>query len=194
MFPASDDLLRLLARVKAGDPAAAREFHDRLTPHLFAVARKHLNAKARVLFDSIDIVQMAWQAFFNRPVESLTFEDSQHLLAYVLGVTRNQVRRVHREYLVRQATDLRRQTHLGLLGETAPDFPSPAADPQRAVDARIDLGQVIEEAEPPANLVLELLAAGCSVYRASVALGLGERTVYRLLERLQYRWKDGGGR
>src|SRR5258707_9658986 len=86
------DIAGFLARIQAGDEAAARELLARYEAEVRLVVRRQLPRLLRSRFDSLDFLQSVWGSFFRRvrsgPAE---FEDSRHLVAFLARAAKNKV-------------------------------------------------------------------------------------------------------
>ena len=63
-MPNEPDISDLIARAKAGDETAIREFLSRFEPEVRMMVRGRLPRMLRTQFDSMDFVQAVWQSFF----------------------------------------------------------------------------------------------------------------------------------
>ena len=63
-MPNDDEFSDLLARAKAGDEQAIREFVSRFEQDVRMMVRSRLPRKLRTQFDSTDFAQAVWQSFF----------------------------------------------------------------------------------------------------------------------------------
>src|SRR5262249_39297414 len=61
-----DSFADFLARLRAGDDAAARQLFDRFAGQLVALARRRFAAGLRHKVDPEDVVQSAYKSFFHR--------------------------------------------------------------------------------------------------------------------------------
>src|SRR5208337_3787798 len=97
MMPNEPDISELIARAKAGDDAAIREFLTRFEPEVRIMVRGRLPKLLRTRFDSMDFVQAVWQSFFaDLRSSSQRFENVHHLRGFLAGVARNKVYEEHR--------------------------------------------------------------------------------------------------
>src|SRR5208337_4782702 len=97
VMPNEPDVSDLIARAKAGDDAAIREFLTRFEPEVRIMVRGHLPRKLRTQFDSMDFVQAVWQSFFSGLRKSSRgFDNIHHLRGFLAGVARNKVFEEHR--------------------------------------------------------------------------------------------------
>src|ERR1700760_1718831 len=124
------DIAGFLARIQAGDEAAARELLARYEAEVRLVVRRQLPRLLRSRFDSLDFLQSVWGSFFRRvrsgPAE---FEDSRHLVAFLARAAKNKVIDEYRRAASRKQ-DTRRGDPLWTGGarpkEVAPDIDTPS--------------------------------------------------------------------
>lgn len=135
------DFAGLLARVRAGDPAAAADLVRRYEPAIrVAVRAGLLDPALRRHFDSMDVCQSVLGSFFARAaVGQYDLEQPAQLVALLVKMTRNKVAMQARHH--RQAKrDARRvaadDAALGGAAGTAPD-------PQRAAANRELLSAIL---------------------------------------------------
>jgi RNA polymerase sigma factor (sigma-70 family) len=80
----------LLARLNAGDAAAAEQVFVVYEPFLRMVVRRRLSRALRAKFDSMDIVQSVWADLLEGLRQSRwTFRDADQLRAFLFKMTRN---------------------------------------------------------------------------------------------------------
>src|SRR3954451_8653879 len=88
------DIPEFLARIQAGDEAAARELLTRYEAEVRLVVRRQLPRLLRSRFDSLDFLQSVWGSFFRRVRSGpglAEFEDQRHLVAFLARAAKNKV-------------------------------------------------------------------------------------------------------
>jgi RNA polymerase sigma-70 factor (ECF subfamily) len=190
------DILAFLARIKAGDEAAARELLTRYEAEVRLVVRRQLPRLLRSRFDSLDFLQSVWGSFFRRvrsgPAE---FEDSRHLVAFLARAAKNKVIDEYRRAASRKQ-DMHREEPLWTDGtrpkEVAADIDTPSELAQ-ANEVFIRLSELLPAER---RTILELKAEGLSSRDIGERLGISERTVQRVLEdlrrRVELEWETEG--
>src|SRR5438045_9603650 len=84
------ELSDFLARIRAGDEAAARELLARYEAEVRLVVRRQLPRLLRSRFDSLDFLQSVWGSFFRRVrTGPAGFEESRHLVAFLARAAKN---------------------------------------------------------------------------------------------------------
>ncbi len=83
-------LEEMLARLNAGDAAAAEQLFLAFEPFLRMVIRRRLSSSLRAKFDSADIVQSVWADVLDGLRQSKwKFQDVEQLRAFLVKMTRN---------------------------------------------------------------------------------------------------------
>ncbi len=190
------DIAAFLARIQAGDEAAARELLTRYEAEVRLVVRRQLPRLLRSRFDSLDFLQSVWGSFFRRvrsgPAE---FEDSRHLVAFLARAAKNKVIDEYRRAASRKQ-DMHREEPLWTEGtrpkEVAADIDTPSELAQ-ANEAFVRLSELLPAER---RTILELKAEGLSSRDIGERLGISERTVQRVLEdlrrRVELEWETEG--
>ena len=117
---AAADFERLLAGLRAGDPAAIDTVCRRYGGFLRVAVRRHLHPRLRPRFDSVDVVQDVWLSFLTIPPERLQFDKEQDFIAYLGRVVYHRV-----VELFRQRFDLQKDN---VAREASPELLSPGTD------------------------------------------------------------------
>jgi RNA polymerase sigma-70 factor (ECF subfamily) len=183
------DIPAFLARVQAGDEAAARELLARYESEVRLVVRRQLPRLLRSRFDSLDFLQSVWGSFFRRvrsasgPAE---FEDSRHLVAFLARAAKNKVIDEYRR-AASQKQDMHREEPLWGEGGRAKDVPAQTDSPSQVAEAREVFGRLRDLLPEDRRTILELKAEGLSSRDIGERLGVSERTVQRVLEDLRRR-------
>jgi RNA polymerase sigma-70 factor (ECF subfamily) len=185
---ASDSFADVMARLRAGDQAAAREVFERFVDKLVRLARRQFDAVLRGKVDAEDVVQSAYKSFFLRyGAGKLEIHDWANLWALLTVITlRKCFDRV--EYHRAERRDVRREAAAqpGAAG-TEPWWQAVAREPtpeEAAVLAETVelLLRGLDEEERP---VLEMSLQGYTTQEISERLGRPERSVRRLRERVR---------
>jgi RNA polymerase sigma factor (sigma-70 family) len=175
-----DKLETLLARLAAGDEAAAAQVFLTYEPFLRLVVRRQLSNRLRSRFDSTDIVQSVWCDLLRGfRAGAWTFPDVNHLRAFLVQATRR--RFLNRLRDVRPAVD-----HEQSLSENeiAAELVSPEPQPG-AVAAADDLWTRLLHLCPPAHRELLILKRqGLTLAELAARTGLHPSSVRRILYHL----------
>jgi RNA polymerase sigma-70 factor (ECF subfamily) len=186
----SESFIDVMARLRAGDEAAARLVFERFVHQLIRLARGQFDAVLRRKVDAEDVVQSAYKSFFLRYGEGkLEVPDWSKLWGLLTLITlRKCCDRV--AYHRAECRDVQREAaaHPGASGtepwwEAVAREPTPEEATVLAETVELLL-RSLEEGERP---VLELSLQGYTSAEISARLGLAERSVRRLRERIRKR-------
>jgi RNA polymerase sigma factor (sigma-70 family) len=173
----------LLARLCAGDDAAAEQVFLAYEPLLRMVVRRQLSPQLRPKFDSVDVVQSVWVDLLHGfRVAGWRFADAAHLRAFLLKATRNRFLdrlRQHQKALGRE---------LPLDGMDVEDLISPRQlRPSEVVQADELWEQVLALCPPAHRELLRLKKEGLPLADIAARTGLHESSVRRILYDLAQR-------
>jgi RNA polymerase sigma-70 factor (ECF subfamily) len=186
----SESFSDVIARLRAGDEAAAHEIFQRFVGKLVCLARRQLGAVLRRKVDPEEVVQSAYKSFFLRHgAGKLEVRDWDHLWGLLTVITlRKCFDRV--EYHHAECRDVKREAAArpGTAG-TEPWWEAVARDPapEEATVLAETVEQLLRELDDDQRPVLEMSLQGYSTQEISERLGLPKRSVRRLRERLRKR-------
>ncbi len=167
----------LLARLSAGDDAAAAQAFLAYEPLLRLVVRRQLSNRLRSKFDSTDIVQSVWCDLLRGfRAGTWKFPDSDHLRAFLVQATQH--RFLNRLRDVRRAVDLEQPlSENGMATNLVSREPRPSA-----LAASDELWNKLVELCPPAHReLLSLKRQGLTLAELAARTGLHPSSVRRIL-------------
>jgi RNA polymerase sigma factor (sigma-70 family) len=181
-----DDFADLMARAKAGDQAAIRDFLLRFEPEVRMMVRARLPKKLRTQFDSLDIVQAVWQSFFSDlPQDTPDFLKVEHVHGFLAGVVRNKVYEQHRKLTRTAKYNISREERL-YIRRGDRDVPreviSPEPSPSQAAQASDRMAQLTEGRSPSEVKVITLRREGLTFDEIAAQIGVNEKTVRRIID------------
>ncbi len=180
-----DEFGDLMQRLREGSDEAARELLDRYGEHILRVVRRRLNRQMRSKFDSIDFVQAVWASFFADLPQERQFDCPEALMAFLVTLAQNKVIEAVRQRLRSRKFDITREKALPAVDEDT-DFglrtrePSPS---QVAV-ANEEWRRLLADLPAHYQRMLVLLREGHTQKDIALELGVNEKTVRRVLDRL----------
>jgi RNA polymerase sigma factor (sigma-70 family) len=176
----------LLEKLCSGDAAAAALAFVTYEPYLRMVVRRHLSAKLRAKFDSMDIVQSAWADVLKGFRSGRwQFADAAHLRAFLIKVTRN--RFLNRLRQQRRALEHERavpDTTLCEMSSTVEERPSSVAEAEDLWEELLSL------CHPSHRELLHLRRLGLPLAEVASRTGLHKSSVRRILYDLARRWVE----
>jgi RNA polymerase sigma-70 factor (ECF subfamily) len=174
----------MMRRVQAADPEAIRRLIREYGPHILRVVRRRLHQRMRSQFDSHDFVQDVWAGFFAAP-PATTFDQPEALIRYLVRMARNKVVDAFRQRMETQTTNPNRARSLdGSAAGHATGLRADAPTPSRVAMAREQWEQLLRDQPVHYQRVLLLLSQGLTQQQVADELGIHERTVRRVVEKV----------
>jgi RNA polymerase sigma-70 factor (ECF subfamily) len=186
VMPDDDEFTDLVARARAGDAKAIRDFLSRFEREVRMMVRARLPKRLSTRFDSLDFVQAVWQSFFvDRPLDSPEFDKVEHLRGYLAGVVRNKVFEQHRRLTRTGKYDLSREERLYVRcgdRDVPRDVAAPDPSPSQAAQASDRMAQLTAGRSPRSVDVISLRREGLTFDEIAAQTGVNERTVRRIIK------------
>ncbi len=187
---ANDSFTDVMARLRAGDQAAAREIFQRYVDKLLRLARSHFDAVLRRKVDPEDVVQSAYKSFFLRyGAGKLEIQDWDNLWGLLTMITlRKCFDRV--EYHRAQIRDVQREANVPPdASGTGPWWEAVAREPtpEEAAVLAETVEQLLGDLDANERPIVQMSLQGYTATEISQQLGFAERSVRRLRERIRKR-------
>jgi RNA polymerase sigma-70 factor (ECF subfamily) len=193
MATRDDDWGRLVAGLRAGDPDVAREFCDRFGPALGRVADQRLPTQLRRRLGAEDVVQSACRTFLRRAQEGeFRLADDDSLWQLMCAITLTKLREHVRFHMRRKrGVDLEEPLAPAPAGESGegPPLAASGPTPDEAAEFADQFSHLLEGLDPEERLVVQLRFEEFTNDQIATSLNCSERTVRRLLKRVQNRLK-----
>jgi RNA polymerase sigma-70 factor (ECF subfamily) len=176
----------LVERWRAGDQDAARRLFDRYVDRLAAVARQRIGHRLTARVDPDDVVQSVFRTFFGRLRDGQFSIDEQDDLCKLLTkiTVHKTLRQVEFQLAQRrnpgQETPQGEASHERLMELLAHD-PSPEA----TVNFLDEFQHFLSGLRPEERAILELRFQGHDNDEVAVKLGVSDRKVRRVVERMR---------
>ena len=179
------DFAALIESVRLGDESAVAVLLGRFEPEIRTMVRIRLPRILRNQLDSMDIVQAVWTSVFAKPDDVARFADVGEFRGFLAGVARNKVYEEHRRRTRTKKYDLGREERLYVRkGER--DVPrevvAPDPTPSEEVQADDRLHQLTQGLNPEEVQVVELRRQRLTFDEIARRLGIGERSVRRVID------------
>jgi RNA polymerase sigma-70 factor, ECF subfamily len=189
MPPEDDHWQRLIQGLRTGDSRIAQEFWDQYGALLLQVAERHLGGKLRRRVGPEDVVQSACRTFLRRArLGEFQLPDSAALWHLLCAITLNKVRQ-QTTFHLRQKRGLDRELPLdpepGEDRGIDPQAPGPT--PAEAAEFADQFQQLLGELDEEERQMVDLKLQECTHEEVAEQLGCSERTVRRVMKRLQAR-------
>ncbi len=183
-----EDWGTLVRGFRDGDPDAVRVFWDRYGPLLHRVADSHMADRLKARVGPEDVVQSACRTFFRRAkAGQLQLDDSEGLWRLLCAITLNKVRKQAR-YHRQQRRSLDREVPAAS-SEDSTSGGVPVADhrpaPDEAVAFADEFEQLLDGLNAEERAIVDLKLQDLTHEQAAERLGVSERTVRRVIQRLR---------
>jgi RNA polymerase sigma factor (sigma-70 family) len=179
---------RMIAGLRDGDSAVLGDFCRHYGEMLHGLARKHLPRAIQRRVGPEDVVQSVCRTFLMRARRGeFQLNDSDDLWGLLCAITLTKVREQTRFHL-RQRRGLDREQVLTPAEDGSGSGPQPVAagaDPAEAAAFADCFQQLIAGLDEEERQVVDLKLQDCTQEEIAARLGCSERTVRRLLKRVQ---------
>jgi RNA polymerase sigma factor (sigma-70 family) len=189
MSPEQDRWQQLIQGLRQGDRAATHAFWDQYGALLQQVAEKHLTGGLRRRVGPEDVVQSACRTFLRRAQGGeFQLEDSEGLWRLLCAITLTKIREQARFHL-RQKRGLDQEIALQAGPDASADFPlaAPGPTPAEATEFADQFEQLLAGMDDEERAIVDLKLQDCRHEEVADKLGCSERTVRRVLKRVQAR-------
>ena len=181
---------QLLERIRAGSPEAVQQFLQRYGRHILTVIRQKLNVQMRSVFDSLDFLQDVWTSFFNGELD-LKFHDPAALMRYLTQMARNKIADEARKRLGGGKFGFQGESSLeGSARAHAEGLADSGGTPAELAAAKEEWNRLLAGRPFHHVRILQMLGEGHTHDEIAAALGLNEKTVYRLIQKITARSKS----
>jgi RNA polymerase sigma-70 factor, ECF subfamily len=190
MSMAGDNWDQLINGLRQGDRQVVQEFCERYGASLERLAQKHLPAGLRRRVGPEDVVQSACRTFLRRTQGGeFQLSDSEDLWRLLCAITLTKVREQARFHM-RQKRGLDQEVALAhtqdsLASAFQPIAPGPT--PAEAAEFADHFQKIISALDEEERQVVDLKLQECTTEEMAERMGCSERTVRRILKRVQSR-------
>ena len=179
----SKDFHELMREVRSGSSAAARELHQMYESHVLRYVRRRMPEQIRSKFDSIDFTQAVWATFFGNIDQAGEFKTPEAFVAWLGAVAQNKVIDETRRRLVYQKANVNREQAIG--NDSLREPPQQAVTPSQEAIANEQWSRITRTVPESHRQMLALKAQGNSNEEIARVLGCNERTVRRVIRKLE---------
>ena len=181
----------MIRGLRGGDDDVTRDFCEQYGAALERVADRNLQTRLRRRFDPEDVVQSAFRTFLRRASGGqFQLPDSESLWRLLCSITLNKVREQARLQLRQKRTpkrEVRLKAGADSVGVT-PKAPGPA--PEEIAEFAEQFEQLMGSLNEEERRVVDLKLEDCTQAEVAERLGTSERTVRRILKRIETRFLD----
>lgn len=187
MIDANGSFEQVMARLRAGDPAAASDIFHRFAQRLLALARVRLDGRMRQKMDPEDVLQSVFRSFFSRQADGqFDLANWESLWGMLTAITvRKCGRRIN--YFRAARRDVQREVAPLAGNDVHAGWEALAGEPTPSEAAMLTetLEQLMRQLDDQQRHILSLSLQGSTTLQISEQVGCTERTVRRVLERVR---------
>jgi len=181
----------LIQGLRAGNGRVIQEFCDLYSSSLHRLAEKHLPDGVKRRVGPEDVVQSVCRTFIRRANEGqFQLEDSEALWRLLCAITLSKVREQTRFHM-RQKRGLNQEVHKSPPSpdDSQPSFApaAPGPTPAEAVEFADQFHQLLASMDEEERQLVDLKLQQLTNEEAAERMGVSERTVRRILKRVQAR-------
>jgi RNA polymerase sigma-70 factor (ECF subfamily) len=182
-----------IAAWRAGDPEAARQLVDQYLDRLVAVARRRISQRLASRVDPEDIVQSVFRTFFFRAKDGqFKIKDQDDLCKLLMRITVHKVLR-QVEFHTAGKRDANLETEQGnRTVERMHELLAREPTAEAQVEFLDQLEKFLTGLSPKERKILELRMNGHTDREIAVQLGVVDRTIRRLFERIRGQAEHAG--
>ncbi len=185
MHVMEDEFRELLEEAQAGSQDAMRGLIELCAPHIVRTVRRKLHRSIRAKFDSIDFVQAVWASFFAASTQFSRFDCPEALTGYLATMAHNKVVDEIRRRMKTEKYNVNRERSLDDSNlHAARHLAAQGPSPSEVVLANELWARLIERQPEHYRRILELRRSGNTQQQIADQLGLSERTVRRVIQRI----------
>ena len=172
--------------LRQGDPDASQKVFDQYVDKMVAMARKRISQRLASRIDAEDVVQSVFRTFFHRTKEGeFEFHDPEDICKTLAKIT---MHKVFRQVAHHQAAKRDASRELGS-GDDGQDLVvnlvSREPSPEETTELLDHMENFLSKLKPQEREILELRMQGFSTVDIAKRLGILDRKIRRLMERLR---------
>lgn len=175
----------LMRQVESGSDEAIRELLETYGSHILRAVRRRLSRHMRTQFDSTDFYQAVWASFFTND-RTPKFETEEDLVKFLSRVAGNKVIDECRKQFTRKRDPTRAHSMYDSEENLAP-LASNNPTPSEVVSAKEKVERLVEGHPAFYRQIIEMRASGATFDEIGKELGMNEKTVRRVVKRLEAR-------
>src|SRR5438874_542399 len=182
---------RLIQGLRSGDRLIVQEFCEQYGALLQRLAERHLSEGLRRRVGAEDVVQSAYRTFLRRAqAGEFQLDDSEGLWRLLCAITLAKVRELARFHR-RQKRGFDQEVPVGRHASGTSELPfdpvDPRPSPAEAAEFADQFEQVMASLDEEERRFVDLKLQQCTNLEVAARLGCSERTVRRILKRVQSR-------
>jgi RNA polymerase sigma-70 factor (ECF subfamily) len=175
----------LMEQIAAGSESAVEKLVCLYGSQLSRAVRRRMHPRLRTKFDTSDFAQAVWASFFYDREGLGRFEHSRDFVAFLTRMAQNKVVDECRRRLQTQKRNVTRECSISADASEEIVVPSREPPPSQIAIRNEQWQRMMEGLPTQYRQILELRVAGETQEEIARRLGISERTVRRVLSKLQ---------
>lgn len=174
----------LTDRLKDGSEEAFREILQDYGPYVMRSVRRSLDRRLRTRFDSQDFAQLVWMTVHEHRDRLAECGSPDSLVALLVTIAQRKVRHEFRRHLRAEKQNISRERSIGNDSFVIPLPDHTAEHPSQVVIAQEQWNLMVNEEPEKYRKILELRCDGLTLDEIAEQVGVNERTVRRVIQKL----------
>lgn len=174
----------LTDRLKEGSEEAFLEILQDYSPYVMRSVRRSLDRRLRTRFDSQDFAQLVWMTVHEHRDRLAECRSPDSLVALLVTIAKRKVRHEFRRHLQAEKQNIGREHAIGNDSFVIPLPDHTAEHPSQVVIAQEQWNLMVSEEPEKYRRILELRRDGLTLGEIAEQVGVNERTVRRVIQKL----------
>jgi len=187
-----EDWKEYVTRLRAGEPGACTQFWGEFGDAMKRLSDRNISPNMQQRVDAEDVVQSVCRTFFRRANEGeFLLEDSNSLWRLLCAITVAKTRR-HIRFHRSQKRDVNAEQRQSASSDVATDsnLPEKGERPEQQAEFADQLDHIFAQLDEEERRIVEARLQGLDNFAIAEQLECSERTVRRILNRIETRLHD----
>lgn len=178
-----DPLRELLDRFQSGDDSAALELYDFFNDHVMRVVRRRMSQVIRPRLDTEDLAQSVWTTLWKNRQRFRGLQDSDAAMAFIVTIAKRKAAFAMRKHVASKKRSVRSEASGDDMIAGTPE--RQVASPSQTLQAKETMEKLVEGESERCRDIVNCRLSGMTLEQVAQTVGVDERTVRRILERLE---------
>ncbi|HAD57645.1 MAG TPA: hypothetical protein DCG12_00165 [Planctomycetaceae bacterium] len=185
-----EEFLNLTQQLRDGSAEAFQEVLEHFGPYVLRAVRRNLDRRLRSRFDSQDFAQAVWMTIHENRSRLAECESPDSMIALLVVIAQRKVRREFRKHLQAEKQNINREQSLHKDSFVLPLPDHSAERPSQVVMAREQWEAMTANEPEKYRQIAQLRCDGLTLAEIAEEVGVNERTVRRVIQRLAEKLED----
>ncbi len=178
-----DPIQELLRRFQSGADDAAAELFSFFNEHVMRVVRRRMSRSIRPRLDTEDLAQSVWTTLWKNRERFQGLNDSNAAMAFIVTIAKRKAAYAMRKHVTSRKRSVHAEQSGDAMGDVTPE--RRVASPSQALQAKEVMQKLVEGESDRCRDVVNHRLNGMTIEQVASEVGVDERTVRRILERLE---------